>query len=283
MSTNVLACIDGSEFSASVCDYAGWASKQLAAPLVLLNVLHKPERTLPLDLSASTSLELQEKLLAELAEIDKKRTALAEQQSQLILEQARDRLVESGYPAPRTLQHQGRLLETLEQYDDFCQLLVLGRQGTGQHKRHQRMGSHVEQLIRTTDKPVLLVPRTFQHPSRLMLAFDGSATTRKGVEMLTTSSLFQGLHCHLVIVNEDYQHQGQLEWAERTLRRAGLETTTTRLEGDIEYNLRQYQREHDIELIVMGAYGHSRIRQWLVGSTTTAMIAGATVPLLILR
>ena len=33
----------------------------------------------------------------------------------------------------------------------------------------------------------------------------------------------------------------------------------------------------------MGAYGHSRIRQWLIGSTTTNMIRHATVPLLVLR
>ncbi|WP_116472967.1 universal stress protein [Zobellella maritima] len=283
MSTHVLACIDGSDYSASVCDYAGWASQQLSAPLVLLHVLNSPERSQLVDLSTSTSLDAQEKLLAELTELDKKRIGLAEQQAKLILEQARDRLVESGYPAPRILQHQGRLVETLEQYDDFCQLLVLGRQGTNQKVDRKRMGSHVEQLLRTTDKPVLLVPPIFQPPGKLMLAFDGSTTTRKGVEMLATSTLLQGLHCHLVIVNEDYQHQGQLEWAEQTLRNAGLDVTATRLEGDVEYNLRQYQREHGIELIVMGAYGHSRIRQWLVGSTTTAMIAGAAVPLLILR
>jgi nucleotide-binding universal stress UspA family protein len=33
----------------------------------------------------------------------------------------------------------------------------------------------------------------------------------------------------------------------------------------------------------MGAYGHSRIRQLLIGSTTTAMIRHSTVPLLLLR
>jgi len=36
-------------------------------------------------------------------------------------------------------------------------------------------------------------------------------------------------------------------------------------------------------MLVMGAYGHSRIRQLLVGSTTTDMIRRATKPVLILR
>lgn len=33
----------------------------------------------------------------------------------------------------------------------------------------------------------------------------------------------------------------------------------------------------------MGAYGHSRIRQFLVGSTTTSMLRSTTSPLLLLR
>ncbi|MDP5776249.1 universal stress protein, partial [Pseudomonas aeruginosa] len=44
-----------------------------------------------------------------------------------------------------------------------------------------------------------------------------------------------------------------------------------------------YQNEHAIDLLVMGAYGHSRIRQFLVGSTTTSMLRSTTSPLLLLR
>ena len=47
--------------------------------------------------------------------------------------------------------------------------------------------------------------------------------------------------------------------------------------------LHQYQQEHVIDLLVMGAYGHSRIRQFIVGSTTSAMICNAKCALLILR
>ncbi len=36
-------------------------------------------------------------------------------------------------------------------------------------------------------------------------------------------------------------------------------------------------------LLVMGAYGHSRLRQWLVGSTTTSLLRLSEVPVLILR
>ncbi|WP_373217286.1 universal stress protein, partial [Parasutterella excrementihominis] len=47
--------------------------------------------------------------------------------------------------------------------------------------------------------------------------------------------------------------------------------------------LHAYQAEHGIDLLVMGAYGHSHIRQFLVGSTTTTMLRTSTLPVLLLR
>ena len=53
--------------------------------------------------------------------------------------------------------------------------------------------------------------------------------------------------------------------------------------GEVEEKLRTYKQEHSIVMLVMGAYGHSRIRQFLVGSTTTTMLKTAKKPLVILR
>jgi len=39
----------------------------------------------------------------------------------------------------------------------------------------------------------------------------------------------------------------------------------------------------DIDLLIMGAYGHSRIRHLIVGSTTTAVLRSCTIPVLLLR
>jgi nucleotide-binding universal stress UspA family protein len=54
-------------------------------------------------------------------------------------------------------------------------------------------------------------------------------------------------------------------------------------DGDVEQTLHAYQEEHDIDVLIMGAYGHSRIRRFLVGSTTTKMLETAKKPLVILR
>jgi nucleotide-binding universal stress UspA family protein len=75
----------------------------------------------------------------------------------------------------------------------------------------------------------------------------------------------------------------QLEWARATLAQAGFEVTVSLRSGQVEDVLCAYRTEHAIDLIVMGAYGHSKIREFLVGSTTTQLIRQAKIPLLLLR
>ncbi|MBN0168510.1 universal stress protein, partial [Pseudomonas aeruginosa] len=75
----------------------------------------------------------------------------------------------------------------------------------------------------------------------------------------------------------------QLDWAQKVLINAGFTVRAETRSGEIERTLHAYQKEHGIDLLVMGAYGHSRIRQFLVGSTTTSMLRTTTSPLLLLR
>jgi nucleotide-binding universal stress UspA family protein len=77
--------------------------------------------------------------------------------------------------------------------------------------------------------------------------------------------------------------RAQLARARQTLENAGFETPASILPGEPESVLAGYRQENDIDLMIMGAYGHSRMRQLFVGSTTTAMIRNSSVPLLLLR
>lgn len=52
--------------------------------------------------------------------------------------------------------------------------------------------------------------------------------------------------------------------------------------GEPEVVIPDYVRDERIDLLVMGAYGHSRIRQLIVGTTTT-MLRTCHVPVLLLR
>ncbi|SEN20289.1 universal stress protein [Halomonas caseinilytica] len=284
MTDHVLAAIDGSQFSESVCDYAAWSSQALGAPLTFLHVVDNHPQTAEADLSGNIGLGAREHLLEELSELDEQRAKVAQEQGRLMLQAAKERAVEDGVAEPASRQRNGTLVETLEELADEIRLLVMGKRGEGHQQDSGHLGSSLERVVRGLHRPILMVPDAFKRPERVMIAFDGSKTTRKGVEMLAKSPLFQGIPVHVVIVGaETGDNRSQLDWALKTLRDAGHEAEGDIRAGDVEPTLHAYQEEQDIDLLVMGAYGHSRIRQLLVGSTTTEMLRKADIPVLLLR
>lgn len=280
----VVACIDGSGAAVTVCDYAAWASQRLQAPLELLHVLDHSQSPAHSDLSGNIGLGSREHLLVELAELDEKRGRLLREQGKSLLEAAARRVRTDGVESPLTRQRHGELVDTLRELEGEIRLLVMGRQGEVSDSLARHVGSHLENVIRTLHRPILVTTGEFSLPRSLMLAFDNSPSTRKGLELLAESPLFAGLSIHLLMVGSDNKDaRNALNAAQQHLQQAGLQVTTALRDGEVESVLLAYQRDENIDLIVMGAYGHSRIRQFLVGSTTTGMLRNTQCPLLLLR
>ena len=284
MNNCVMACIDGSTYAPAVCDAAAWAALRLEAPLTFLHVLNKVRDTSGDDLSGSIGFGAQESLLEELAALDEKRGKLAQQRGRQMLSAARERARAAGVAEPEGRQRHGDLVQTLTELEEGIRLLVLGRRGEAADVASEHLGSHLERVVRSLHRPILVTPAEFSAPKSVMIAFDGSATTEKGVNMVAGSPLFRGLPCHLVVVGPDgAETRAKLAWARGTLEQAGFEAPGVMLTGEVEKSLRRYRQDHGIDLVIMGAYGHSRIRHLLIGSTTTEMMRRSTVPLLLLR
>ena len=282
--THVIACIDGSASASAVCDYAAWASLSLEAPLTFLHVLDQRQYPVASDLSGNIGLGSREHLLDELASLDEQRGKLALEQGRIMLAAAKERAIKNGMDTPESKQRHGDLLDSLHELENETRLLVIGRQGESSGGLSQHVGSQLESVIRIMHKPILVTPARFRKPESAMLAFDGGATTCKGVEMLAASPMLKGLPIHLVMVGPvSDESSAQLDWAQKVLLNAGFTVRAQICNGEIEPSLHAYQKEHGIDLLVMGAYGHSRIRQFLVGSTTTNMLRTTSTPLLLLR
>lgn len=95
------------------------------------------------------------------------------------------------------------------------------------------------------------------------------------------SPLLQGLTCYLVMVSNSQNEK--LQEAADWLGKADFSTVVECLPGDKASVLDEYASEHDIDLIIMGANGYSRIRQLFIGSNTTTLLRTTKAPLLILR
>jgi nucleotide-binding universal stress UspA family protein len=282
--SHIMACIDGSQSTTAVCDYAAWASLRLAAPLTLLHVLDEVQYPVSPDLTGNIGLGSREHLLEELAGLDQQRHKIAMEQGRLMLEAARDRVHADGIEAAQLRQRHGDLVDCLHELEQEIRLLVIGRQGKTSDSLSQLVGSHLETVIRTLHRPILVSCGEFRAPQSYMFAYDGSATARKGVEMIAASPLLKGLPCHLLMVGADTSDAwAQLEAAKAVLQGSASEVHLAIRAGEVEPTLHSYQMEESIELLAMGAYGHSRIRQFLVGSTTSHLLRTSTTALLILR
>lgn len=283
----IIACIDGSNAAKAVCDAATWASQRLKAPLDLLHVLDKSEyikKGEGQNLSGNIGLGSREHLLAELVELEEKRSKLALEHGKAMLQDARQRAQQNGATQVTTHQRHGDLIGTLVDLQDDTRMLVIGRQGEVHEKQEHSLGSHLENVIRSVHRPLLVTLPDFSAPQKFMIAYDGSATASKALEKVAESDLLKGLPCHLVMVAEnDNEHQSQLNAAAARLREAGFDVTSALLQGTVEPALHQYQQDNNIDLMVMGAYGHTRIRQFLLGSNTAKMVRMSDIPLLLLR
>ena len=90
-------------------------------------------------------------------------------------------------------------------------------------------------------------------------------------------------HIGKTLTTPDDPSRAVTEGLSETLRDAGIDAEGAIRAGEVEATLGAYKEEKGIDLLVMGAYGHSRIRHLLVGSTTTGMLRKASVPVLLLR
>src|SRR5690606_21258260 len=103
-------------------------------------------------------------------------------------------------------------------------------------------------------------------------------------DFAATNPLLKGLDCILLTVgHEDAGTAEKLRNAADRLRTAAASVTPLSLPGHAEQVITDQLAHHQAQLLLMGAYGPSRIRQFIVGSTTTTMVRTSPVPLLMFR
>ncbi len=159
---------------------------------------------------------------------------------------------------------------------------MIGKRGASANFAKGHLGSKVERVVRQSVKPVLVANRAFEPVDRALIAFDGGQSARKAVSFVATSPLFEEVEVHLVLVGSATDKQRDaVRWAEEVLgdrcKRSEI------IDGDVDGALKSEAERTAADRLVMGAYGHSPLRSMIVGSTTSAMIARLTLPVLLFR
>ena len=281
----VLACVDQSRFADCVADYAAWAARRMDAPLEFLHVIDRhPEKGSGDDHSGAIGIDAQEHLLSRLSAQDEARARNAREQGRLFLNRLRERALAAGAARVDVRQRHGELEQTLTEQENGVRLLILGRRGEAAERTQRDLGRNVERVVRALHKPILTVTEGFTPPQRVMIAFDGGTVTRRGVTMVAQSPLLRGLPIYLLMSGKAKKDaRRQLDWAGTTLEAAGFAVTSDLTPGDAETVIANTVKAQSIDLLIMGAFGHSPLRSLLFGSKTADLLRSSRIPTLLLR
>ncbi|WP_336141739.1 universal stress protein [Acinetobacter sp. 102] len=277
----VIACIDSSPCIDAVAEAAVWVAKQTQRELVLLQILDYYPASYHLgEISGVIGFESNAMLLKELAELEQKQSELALDYSNNLLNHISE-LIEKQYGLSSTkIQEKGDFLEQSFNLLNENDVVIIGRVGERAAEKNKPIGSNVENFIRGANCTVITVGEHFQSPKRFIFAYEYSPTCQKMLQRIAQSDLLKTLQCHLLYVGD---HPEMLTEPEKYLTDAGLEVVSVYRYGDVAQNILEYQREHDIQLIVLGAFSHSKIHQFFLGSITTTIFRNANVPLLVAK
>jgi nucleotide-binding universal stress UspA family protein len=280
----IVALVDGSIYSASVCDHAAWIAHHTGAPAELVHVLGRREASDTHDHSGAIRLGARTALLEELAELDAQRAKLISHRGRAILDDAQALLDKAGVTEVTTRLRHGDLVEAVADVEADARVILIGKRGEAADFAKGHLGSNLERIVRASHKPIFIASRAFRPITKVLVAYDGGASAMKAVDHIARSPLFQGLAVHVVTVGTATPEVSQgLADAKAMLQAAGIDAETSVLPGQPETALAKLVDEAQFDMLVMGAYGHSRIRSLIIGSTTTAMIRSCKVPVMLVR
>ncbi|WP_412049339.1 universal stress protein [Hoeflea sp. Naph1] len=284
MTSTILALVDGSIYSKSVCDHAAWAAARMDAKVELLHVFDRLAGAQNSDLSGSIALGARTALLEKLATLDEQRLKLLQQKGRAILDDARAIIEAAGQTVSGVHLRQDDLTDAVAAQENSAAMIMIGKRGEAADFASLRLGAHVEELVRASHKPVFVASRAFKPIDRAIIAYDGAASSQRVVDHVARNPLFSGLTIEVITVgSRNRETEKGLENAKAVLTGAGLEVETKILAGQPDVVLGQRVEEAGSCIVAMGAYGHSRIRSFVIGSTTSEMLRSCKAPVLLMR
>ncbi|MCZ8316373.1 universal stress protein [Phreatobacter sp.] len=143
-----------------------------------------------------------------------------------------------------------------------------------------------ETLLLSTGRPTILAPDGFD-PSRasnsIVVAWDGSAVAARAIGS-ASDFIDKAGHVEIVSVLGDRHADELVAGADLApmLAHHGVKVTVTNLpySRNVGKTIVEHAQNTRAQMIVMGAYAHSRLRQMVLGGTTTTLLQYSPVPVL---
>ncbi len=159
----------------------------------------------------------------------------------------------------------------------------------GQPERQKSLPDEVvdEGVLFESGRPVIFVPfiqKGGMKLDRIMVCWDGSRAAARAVAD-ALPFLKKAKQVEIVIVADKPGKKDEIPGADlgQHLARHGLKVDVKRItspEIDVTSTILSYAADSSADMIVMGGYGHSRLREFVLGGATRGLLEAMTVPVL---
>lgn len=278
MIKTMLVALDGSEQARAAAAGAIWLAQRLDATLVGLHVIDvvSIEGSFLHDISGSLGFEPY-------LDFSSKMQEALEARGKALLEdfaagcQRRDVRAETAITTgivANQICHRARTAD----------LVVMGHRGVNARFSTGLLGSTAESVTRKSPRPVLVSPGAFEEIQKPLLAYDGSERGSAALHAAAEFCRYLELPLTVIHVSRD-QAAGAtvLDEANRYLAAYGLQVTSELVAGPPHDLIVETLRERDFDLLFIGAFGHSRIVEMVLGSTTEFVLRNSPVPVFLSR
>jgi nucleotide-binding universal stress UspA family protein len=275
---SILVPVDGSPHSAVAIQHALQFAKRFGTRLTALHVIDVKILEAPYltDLAGMTGAIPFPGLLSEI------RQSLERRGGQ-ILEEVRQRASQAGLEVDSLLET-GIIHDVIAQVSMGHDLVCMGRKAGSPAWVGHLLGSTLENTLRRIHVPVLLAGEEFREPRRILVAYDGSVFANAALRVAIPLFEAFGAACILLgVAPHAPDASAVLEDARKLLGAHGIGFDEQTRAGDPREQIVVGAKEAGADLVVMGAFGHGRLHQVLLGSTTDAVMRTCPLPLLIAR
>ena len=285
MIRRILAGLDGSECSRSAGQFAADLAAKINAEVEALSVVDiRPlEGPMIRDFTAHLGLEPYE--------------TYTHAFRKTLLSRAEDTLAQFRQDAEKigmtqenisTATEIGVVPETICRRAKEADLVVMGQHGESLGFTGGFLGSNSEQVVRRSPRPVMVCPAEFEPIQRPLIAYDGTGHADNALHLACDFAFQFNNRLTVLVVNDgnqiDEAAAGEVaKQADRYLKHSKIEYDINTVSGRPEKRILEHTEENGHGMIVMGAFGHSRVRELIIGSTTVQVMRNSSVPVMLIR
>ncbi len=165
-----------------------------------------------------------------------------------------------------------------------CDVLLAGHTSGTELSGRRGESSPLHAILKQCPRPAIIVPAAPPGVGSVVVAYDGSVQAARALEAFVASGFLRSGEVHVVAFHP--QEAAARQWAD--VAADYLRSHGYRAQGHAELPagavgeaILQALKRHSAQLLVMGAYGKSSIREFFFGSVTQRVLREASVPVLL--